>query len=223
MTKNFDTSRLSPLSYHIIFSIMKNTREKILDQLLALQNATISDLSDILGISEISVRHHLISLQADELVCSSEERHGVGRPRFVYNLTSKGYEAIPTNFLQLSNQALATMKRVLGKDAVIDLLRQIGKDLADAYQSSEAPTPEQLLPQIVTRLSQEGFYWTWHKTGDTYTLTSRYCPFLKLGQNHPEICTINQALLESLIEQPVVKSSCVLRGDKACAYTFEVL
>jgi len=69
---------------------MKSTRERILQSLLSHPNSTINDLAEAVGISPISVRHHLTSLQAENLVAAEEERHGVGRPRLVYILTEKG-------------------------------------------------------------------------------------------------------------------------------------
>ncbi|HOZ39051.1 MAG TPA: ArsR family transcriptional regulator, partial [Anaerolineaceae bacterium] len=85
---------------------MKKTKDRILDQVLLLQKATISQLSDALEISEISVRHHLISLLEEGIVSSSEERHGVGRPRFIYRLTEKGFQNAPTNYATLNEHAL---------------------------------------------------------------------------------------------------------------------
>lgn len=202
---------------------MKNTKEKILDQLLLLQNATISQLSDRLGISEISVRHHLIVLEEEGLAASSEERHGVGRPRFIYHLTEKGYENAPANYLSLTEAAITTMKRVLGPEVLLDLFRQIGVDLAEGYKDAGTDfRNDHSLSNITSRLSQDGYYFSWNRTEDKYILTSHHCPFHKIVQKHPEVCTISQALLESLIHYPITHNTCVLLGDVACTYTFEV-
>ena len=80
---------------------MKSTREKILRTLLAFPGSTINDLAEAVGINGISIRHHLTSLEADDLVVSSEERHGVGRPRLVYSLTDAGIEEFPSSYLRL--------------------------------------------------------------------------------------------------------------------------
>mgnify|MGYP000965713040 FL=1 len=109
---------------------MRNTKEKILDQILLLQTATITQLADRLNISEISVRHHLQKLEAEGIVTSSEERHGVGRPRFIYRLTEKGFQNAPVNHIKLTDLPLTTMERVLGADALAELFKQIGADLA---------------------------------------------------------------------------------------------
>ena len=100
---------------------MKSTRERILQTLLNHPRSTINDLAEAVGINAISVRHHLTSLQADNLVAADEERHGVGRPRLVYSLTEKGLERFPTRYLRLTNRLLDQMKESM-PPAVINKL-----------------------------------------------------------------------------------------------------
>jgi len=202
---------------------MKNTKESIFEQLLLLQSATISQLSELLHISEISVRHHLISLEEEGVISSSEERHGVGRPRFVYRLTEKGYQNAPTDYRKISDQALQTMKQFLGTDTLMELLTAVGRDLAANYSSGiSSQDHDQALSQIASALTRDGFIFSWARSGEKYMLTTHHCPFHYLGQGHPEICAINRALLESLIQKPISHESCILQGDEACTYTYEV-
>lgn len=202
---------------------MRNTKESVFEQVLLLQKATITQLSEKIGVSEISVRHHLMSLQAEGVITSTEERHGVGRPRFVYHLTEKGFQNAPINYLKLSEQALATMKRLLGADTLLELLTQIGRDLANSYANSLVPgDSDQNLAIITKNLAQDGFIFSWTRSEGKNTFTTHHCPFHYLGQSHPEICAINLALLESLIQHPLSHESCVQRGDMACTYSYEV-
>ncbi len=211
-------------SCHIISLNMKNTKDKVLNQVLLLREASISQLSQKLALSEISVRHHLINLEAQGLVSSSEERHGVGRPRFVYSLTEKGYQIAPTNFFSLTDQALTTMKHFLGPEIFLGLLKQFGQDLAKVYSRSiSSQNPEQILEEVADSLTRDGFVFSWTKSGEKLILNTHHCPVHHLGHKHPEVCTINHALLESLIQQPINHETCILQGDAACTYTYEVI
>jgi len=141
---------------------MRNTKEKILDQILLLQTATITQLADRLNISEISVRHHLQKLEAEGIVTSSEERHGVGRPRFIYRLTEKGFQDAPVNHIKLTDLPLTTMERVLGADTLAELFKQIGADLAEDYWNSLTfHSPEEALTALTKRLTEDGFIVSW--------------------------------------------------------------
>jgi len=202
---------------------MKNTKESILNQLLLLQTATISQLAELLEISEISIRHHLIGLEDEGIITSSEERHGVGRPRFVYRLTDKGYQNAPADYLKITDQALISLERFLGTETLLELLNAFGTDLAEGYLSAlNFHDHDQILAQIASDLIRDGFNFSWKKSGTEYTLTMHHCPFHYLGQKHPEICTISHALLQSLIRQPISHDTCILLGDAKCTYTYEV-
>jgi len=68
----------------------KSTRQRVLQTLLSRQRCTINELAEAVDINPISVRHHITKLEAEGLVTSEEERHGVGRPRRLYFLTEEG-------------------------------------------------------------------------------------------------------------------------------------
>jgi len=104
---------------------MKSTRERILFTLLNNPRSTINKLADSVGINAISVRHHLASLQAERLVTSDEERHGVGRPRLVYSLTETGVEKFPTRYVSLAGRLLEVMSATLPQSTVKQMFEQI--------------------------------------------------------------------------------------------------
>jgi predicted ArsR family transcriptional regulator len=115
------------------------------------------------------------------------------------------------------------MKQFLGTDTLMELLTVLGRDLAANYSSEIIlQDHDQVLSQIAAALTRDGFIFTWSRSGEKYTLTTHHCPFHYLGQSHPEICTINHALLQSLIRLPISHDTCILRGDAACTYTYEV-
>ena len=207
----------------LIIINMKKTKEDILEQLLLLHTATIQQLADSLELSGIAVRHHLLDLEAEGVVASSEERHGVGRPRFIYRLTDEGYRNAPTDYGKLSETALDTLSRVLGSDRLLEVCKEFGIDIAAGYTSAiTAREPDQVLAQVAANLAPHGFIFTWVKSGEKYTLTTHHCSFHYLGQKHPEVCSINQALLESLTRQSLSHETCIHKGDAVCTYTCEV-
>jgi DeoR family transcriptional regulator, suf operon transcriptional repressor len=67
---------------------MTGTRDLVLRTLLTQPRRTVNELADKVGISPISIRHHIANLEAEGLISSEEERHGVGRPRQVFSLKS---------------------------------------------------------------------------------------------------------------------------------------
>jgi predicted ArsR family transcriptional regulator len=202
---------------------MKSTRERILHTLLSHPHSTISDLALAVGINAISVRHHLTSLEADGLVTAEEERHGVGRPRLIYFLTEKGLERFPTKYLRLTTRLLSEMKETLSPQVVNALFAHMASDLADGYAGQAQDLGfEDRLDLIQHLLGEEGFTVEWSKEGDQYLINEITCPYYHVGQTHPEVCTVDQTLISSILEVPAEKIRCVLRGDAHCTYMIPV-
>ena len=89
----------------------KSTREKVLQTMLSRQRCTINELAKAVDINPISVRHHIARLEAEGLVTSEEERHGVGRPRRLYFLTEHGIDHFPSRYLKLTIRLLEQLER----------------------------------------------------------------------------------------------------------------
>jgi DeoR family suf operon transcriptional repressor len=198
---------------------MSGTRDKILLTLLNHPRSTISDLAGAAGINAISVRHHLSSLQAGNLIQSEEERHGVGRPRLVYSLSEKGVEKFPTGYLKLANHLLEQMQSVLPEAMLKKVLESVATDISAEYMDQVRNLPmDERLDMIKRFLSEEGFLIEWKKSPEGYEIREISCPYHHIGRGHPEICSIDQSVLSNLLEIPVTRISCILRGDNHCTY-----
>ena len=200
---------------------VKNTRQKVLRTLLKNHRCTINELAEVVEINPISVRHHISRLQADGLVTSEEERHGVGRPRQVYFLTEAGLEQFPTRYLRLTIRLLEQLKDNLPPKMVDQLFSQMATDLVEEYTSTaklQDLTIEQRLELVHDLLREEGFDLEWEKKDDQYFIREVNCPYLHVGQNHPEVCVIDQTLISTVLDLPTEKVKCILDGDNQCTY-----
>ena len=198
---------------------MKSTREKILRTLLAFPGSTINDLAEAVGINGISIRHHLTSLEAEDLVSSAEERHGVGRPRLIYTLTDKGVEEFPTSYLRLTKRLLVELKQRLGTEELKTIFQNIGQEMAAQYAEDQNDQPlETRMRHLKSVLTQEGFIIDYVKHENGFVLTSLSCPYYKVGLDHPEICYLDQQMISEFLAVPVEVQSCILNGSDRCTY-----
>jgi DeoR family suf operon transcriptional repressor len=201
---------------------MKTTRDRILQTLLRQTRTTINELAVAVGINPISVRHHLTNLQVEGLVGTDEERHGVGRPRLVYFLTEAGLERFPTRYLRLTTRLLAQMKESMSAPMVSKLFAEMADGLAEEYASQmKGLDMEERLNLAKTLLTEEGFNIEWEKTGGQYQIHEITCPYLQIGQSHPEVCTVDQTLISKMLAVPAEKVQCVLQGDAHCTYVVQ--
>ena len=201
---------------------MKSTRDRILQTILHQPRRTINELAESVGINPISVRHHLTNLQVEGLVTAEEERHGVGRPRLVYFLTEEGMEKFPTRYLRLTTRILDQMKESMSSPVVTKLFSQIADNMASKYtEQVQGLGMEERLDFVKTLLAEEGFTVEWEKKGELYQIHEISCPYYQIGINHPEVCTVDQALISKMLALPAEKVQCMLNGGAHCTYVVQ--
>jgi predicted ArsR family transcriptional regulator len=201
---------------------MKSTRDRILQTILHQPRRTINELAEAVGINPISVRHHLTNLQVEGLVAAEEERHGVGRPRLVYFLTEDGMEKFPTRYLRLTTRLLSQMKETMPAPVISKLFSQIADDMASDYTNQvQGLGMEERLDFLKTLLAEEGFTVEWEKKGEQYQIHEISCPYYQIGINHPEVCTVDQALISKMLALPAEKVQCILNGGAHCTYVVQ--
>jgi DeoR family suf operon transcriptional repressor len=201
---------------------MKSTRDRILQTMLRHPRSTINELAAAVGINPISVRHHLTNLQVEGLVTAEEERHGVGRPRLVYFLTEDGLEKFPTRYLRLTTRILTQMKDKFPQPMVSEMFREVATIMADEHSAAlKGLNVEERLDVMKDLLAEEGFVVEWEKKGAEYLIHEITCPYLHVGQSHPEVCTVDQTLISKMLAVPANKIQCILSGAAHCTYVVQ--
>ncbi len=205
---------------------MSGTRDLVLRTLLTQPRCTINELADKVGISPISIRHHIASLEAEGLIGSEDERHGVGRPRQLFSLTETGVEQFPTRYVRLTVRLLEHLKETMPEAMVSKLFTQMAQDLAnDLAEGKETKnlTMKERLNLVKDLLMREGFSIEWEQHDDGYQIHEASCPYYYVGQNHPEVCAVDQILISTVLSVPAEKVKCILNGDSNCTYLISEL
>ena len=200
---------------------MNKTRDIILEILLKRQRCTINELAEEVEINPISVRHHISKLEAQGQVSSEEEKHGVGRPRRIYFLTNHGMEQFPHRYLTLSIRLLEQLKETLPSSTVTKLFKEIATEMVNDHTAqldlSKLNLSERIT--IISKLLQnEGFTIEVASKEDGYQIKETSCPYKHVGAEHPEICLVDETIIEKVLAVDIQKTHCVLNGDPYCAY-----
>lgn len=98
-------------------------------KLLYSKPRSVEEISNVVGLQPITVRHHLQSLEDAGFIESHEERQGtVGRPKVYYRIAKEpqlvGFPK--RRYLTLSSFILNTMRFLLGDERAKKLLRKAG-------------------------------------------------------------------------------------------------
>lgn len=201
---------------------MKSTRDRILQTLLRHPRSSTNELAKAVGINPISVRHHLTNLQDESLVTAEEKRHGVGRPRLLYYLTEDGLEKFPTHYLRLTTRILTQIKEKFSQPLVSEIFKELATTMASEHAAELKDLKiEERLEVMKDLLAEEGFVVEWEKQGSQYLIHEITCPYLQVGQSHPEVCTVDQTLISMMLAVPANKIQCILSGADHCTYVIK--
>jgi predicted ArsR family transcriptional regulator len=198
---------------------MQETRQQILTILKEKGQATVDALAVSLDLTPITVRHHLSILLGEGYLTAQQVRRKVGRPHYVYSLTDKASDLFPQGYHLLTDRLLEELKVMVGEDGTQVLLTR----LADKLAASIGPqigdgTIEERLDQAAHLLVAEGFLARWEKTPDGYIFYELNCPYRRVIEHHPEVCTMDQRFLSSVLRISVEKIDCIVEGGERCSY-----
>ena len=183
---------------------MQATRRHILDFLDTQRSATALEISRAFGMTAANIRHHLTRLEASGHVAMIGERapEGRGRPEKRYALAGP-QSAAPLEKLVRGLLSLISQERTSKHPAT--RLRQLARKLAGPSGDKQRHLTQSLV-DTVKRLEELGYQPSWEATpgGPEFILST--CPYAGIVEQHPELCKLDQHLLEHLIGQKVAQT-----------------
>jgi DeoR family suf operon transcriptional repressor len=195
------------------------TRDIILRTLRARSKCTVNELAEASLVSPVSVRHHLANLQAGNLVAVENERHGVGRPRQLFSLTEAGLDLFPSRYVRLANRLLDEIKESTPAGKIDQLFTGVASTMAAPVALRLRGLPlEQRLERMVGLLVEEGFDAKIERQEGRILIRELSCPYFRIGREHPEVCTVDQAFIATALSLPVQRVACQLQGADTCTF-----
>jgi len=200
---------------------MQDTRERILDILKERNQATVDELSRELGLTAVTVRHHLDILRGEGYIAAPivRRRKTPGRPQYAYTLTEKAGAFFPKRYDQLTSLVLDELRSCLSAAEVDQMMKRIGERIASQVTFSDADDFEARLVAVVEFLDGMGYMARWERRDDgDYWLHIANCPYEQVASQHDEVCTMDLRMLTCLLGRSPRRISWTARGDHQCTY-----
>lgn len=198
---------------------IQDTRWGILKHLRANGPASVHELSQVLGMSPVSIHYHLNVLQREGLIEPQAVRRSIGRPHYVYSLCDSARELFPQSYHRLADRLLDELKARLSVQEISDLFARIAKDIAAEHSPAlEGKTLGQKVQVLVELLGEEGFLARAERVGGQFKLTQYGCPYYYVVERHPEVCQLDLNLISETLLATVEREGCVLHGDDVCTF-----
>ena len=201
---------------------MQDTRERILDILKERHQATVDELSQELGLTAVTVRHHLDILRGEGYVASPIvcRRKTPGRPQYAYTLTDKASLFFPKRYDHLARLLLDEARSRLSAEELDQMMEHIGERIACQADIPDEADFEDRLAAAVEFLDDLGYMVRWeHGEDGDYVIHIANCPYEQVACNYDEVCKLDMSMLTCLLGASPQRVSWAAHGDHQCAYS----
>ena len=200
---------------------MQDTRERILDILKKRHQATVDELSRELGLTAVTVRHHLDILRGEGYIAAPivRRRKTPGRPQYAYALTEKADAFFPKRYDHLASLMLDELRSCLPAAEIDRMLERIGERIASQAALSEEDEFTARLAAAVEFLDGLGYMARWESRDDgDYWLHIANCPYEQVASQHDEVCKMDLRMLTNLLGTAPRRIAWAAHGDNHCTY-----
>ncbi len=195
------------------------TRREILITLRKRGKLSASELADCLGVTSVAVRHHLVHLQAADLVEHHVERRPVGRPVTVYALTKEADELFPKSYEDLATTLLCQIAELDGEEKIQQIFRARAAHVEEKYRSRiDSNRIEQRVASLTSVLTEDGALAEWQPVDGGYELCVYNCLLSKISSLFPQACSEELGLLNRVLDTKVTRIEHMASGGRRCAY-----
>jgi len=182
-------------------------------------------LAERIGASRTGVLQQLRALEAANLVSRQTVRHGVGRPRHLYDVTADAQDLFPSNYDGLALGLLAAIESVGGDDLLDQVFAARRRQLGDRVrgQMAERVDPEAPLFERVRELAviqgDQGYLADATLGPDgTIRLREHNCAIYHVAAGSPAACQAELELFSEILGADVVREQHIASGDRCCSY-----
>ena len=200
-------------------------RRDLLFQLRQDGPSSPDDLACALGASRTGVLQQLRALEADGIVVRQTVRHGVGRPRHVYDLAARAQSLFPSNYDGLATDLLAAVESVGGPGLVSEVFaarRAMAADRIRARMAERVPAGASLIERVrelAVIQDEHGYLADLEvETDGTIRLREHNCAIFDVACDHDAACASELDLFRDILGAEVVRDSHIASGDRCCSY-----
>lgn len=177
------------------------TRGQIVGLLRRAQQ-TVDDLAAVLHLTDNAVRAHLLRLERDGLVRQRGIRRGERRPSLMYELTPEAERLFPKAYAPALARLLDVLREHNSPEQLRQLAAESGRRLAVGRPLAAGGTRERLQAAADVLSSLGGLTEVQSDAAGRLQLNAFSCPLGELVADHPELCTLAEALVAEVSGLP---------------------
>ena len=207
-----------------------DTKQDILQHLLKSGEVTAQDFADKLDISPQAIRKHLKDLEIEGLIYHRAEQVGMGRPQFIYVLTTSGRDRFPDSYNQFAVNFLDTLIDTLGKEQVSEVLHKQWQRKSQHYKLQLGTgSLKQRLEKLAEIRRTEGYVTEWFAVeasdlkNQSFVFTEYNCAIAHVAESFPSVCGHELEMFATVLDCPVERTHWMVNGEHRCGYLIHKL
>lgn len=183
---------------------------------------TLLEIAKELKITTEGARFKLQKLAGDQLVKSTTQVKGRGRPQQIWSLTNQGHARFPDSHADLTVKLIQLIRQTLGEPAMETIISENEK--AGIFKYSEhlrgANDLEEKVRKLAEIRNQEGYMAEYQVQDDAYLLIENHCPICAAAQACQGFCRSELNTFQQVLGQnvQVQRIDHILAGARRCAY-----
>jgi len=190
--------------------------------------ASPDQIADRVGASRTGVLQQLRTLETAGLVTRSLSRHGVGRPRHVYDLTPAAQELFPANYGALTQSVLTAIRTVGGEELIAEVFEarrqmlraRIGHRLDERLPANA--TLWEKVKEVATYQDETGYLGRASREADgTIHLNEHNCAIYGVSGTYQIACEAELQLFGEVLGAKVTRECHIVAGGRSCSYLIE--
>jgi predicted ArsR family transcriptional regulator len=182
-------------------------------------------LATRLGASRTGILQQLRALEAARLVSRQTVRHGVGRPRHLYDVTVEAQDLFPSNYEGLAAGLLAAIEAIGGSDLLEEvfaarcrqLSRRVRDDMAERV-AADAPLLDRVTELAVVQSAYGYLAGTVLGTDGAIRLQEHNCAIFHVAEGSPAACQAELEMFTEILGADVSREQHIASGDRCCSY-----
>src|ERR1035437_10179090 len=190
--------------------------------------ASPDQVAERVGASRTGVLQQLRTLESAGLVTRSLSRHGVGRPRHVYDLTAAAQELFPANYGALAQSILTAIRSVGGESLIGDVFEarcELIKARITRRLEERRPAGASLwerVREVAAYQDENGYLGRASLDQDgTIRLYEHNCAIYGVSGTYQTACTAELQLFKELFGANVTRECHIASGGRSCTYRVE--
>jgi predicted ArsR family transcriptional regulator len=152
-------------------------------------------------------------------------RHGVGRPRHLYDVTPDAQDLFPSTYDALASGLLSAIAAVGGDELIEEVFAARRRQLSDRVrtQLAERVSPDAPIEERVRGLAElqaaQGYLAESVAGPDgSVELREHNCAIYHVAKGTPSACRAELDLFRDVLGADVVRESHIAAGDRCCSY-----